>query len=92
MSCNQLRNDIIIDTDTQPGTGPSNNNLVSENAGILHVYYQNSYYRSQNKVQFTGLTEFVCKYWDNLYVQISTSLQMMIDFFCSKYWWSFYGL
>lgn len=36
--------------------------IVGKNAGILHVYYQNSYYRSQNKEQFTGLTEFLCKH------------------------------
>lgn len=36
--------------------------LVAKNTGILHIYYQSSFYRSQNKEQFTGLTEFLCKH------------------------------
>lgn len=36
------------------------NNLTAENAAILHVYYQSSFYRSQNKEQLVGLTEFLC--------------------------------
>lgn len=37
-------------------------NLTVENTGILHVYYQNTYYRSQNKEELIGFTEFLCEY------------------------------
>lgn len=33
----------------------------AENAAILHIYYQSSYYRSQKKEQLIGLTEFLCE-------------------------------
>lgn len=36
------------------------NNLTSKNTAILHVYYQSTFYRSQNKEQLVGLTEFLC--------------------------------
>lgn len=35
---------------------------LAKNTAVLHVYYQSSFYRSQNKEQFTGLTEFLCKH------------------------------
>lgn len=34
----------------------------AENAAILHIYYQSSYYRSHKKEQLIGLTEFLCKF------------------------------
>lgn len=37
-------------------------NLTVENTSILHVYYQSSFYRSQNKEELIGFTEFLCEY------------------------------
>lgn len=38
-------------------------NITTENTGVLHVYYQNTFYRSQNKEELIGFTEFLCKYF-----------------------------
>lgn len=37
-----------------------NTGVDANNAAILHIYYQSSYYRSQKKEQLVGLTEFLC--------------------------------
>lgn len=35
--------------------------LLSGNASILQVYYQRGFYRSQDKKELIGFTEFLCK-------------------------------
>lgn len=42
-------------------------NLTARNTGILHVYYQSSYYRSHNKEELIGFTEFLCNYQFNFF-------------------------
>lgn len=37
--------------------------LFSKNATILHVYYQRGFYRSQDKDELIGFTEFLCKFF-----------------------------
>lgn len=38
------------------------NHLLYKNAAILHVYYQSTFYRSENKQELIGFTEFLCKH------------------------------
>lgn len=38
------------------------NGLTAGNTSILEVYYQRGYYRSQDKEELIGFTEFLCKY------------------------------
>lgn len=35
-------------------------NMLAENSAILHVYFQSTYYQSQNKEELIGFTEFLC--------------------------------
>lgn len=49
-----------------------NSGVDAQNAAILHIYYQSSYYRSHKKEQLVGLTEFLCKF--SLFCSPSSSL------------------
>lgn len=52
------------------------NHLLYKNVAIWHVYYQSTFYRSENKQELIGFTEFLCKH-------------MLIYFFIDKFELSF---
>lgn len=52
-------------------------NLSTENTAILHVYYQSSYYPSQNKEELIGFTEFLCEFLS----QFFKNYQLNANFF-----------
>lgn len=43
------------------------NNLSRGNASILQVYYQSTYYRSEDKEELIGFTEFLCMFISSIF-------------------------
>lgn len=62
--CNAIKYEAGLSSTPMFGQAPllKRFNLTVKNTAILHVYYMNTYYRSQNKEELIGFTEFLCEY------------------------------
>lgn len=60
--CHDIKFDMELSSTPIFGEAPhiKNKGLSAGNASILHVYYQRGFYRSQDKKELIGFTEFLC--------------------------------
>lgn len=68
-SCNCLPGCFELTYDTEVSTAPllpneallKDSGITAQNVSIMHIFYENSYFRSQSKGEILGFTEFLCK-------------------------------
>lgn len=70
LSCNCLPGCFEITYDSEVSVAPllpneallKNRGITAQNVSIMHIFYENSFFRSQSKDEILGFTEFLCTF------------------------------